>query len=1256
MMMTIHALHAGNGYEYLTRQVASGDEVRRGQSLSDYYNAHGNPPGRWVGSGTRAMQISGQVDALQMRSLFAFGAHPNDEAKMLGRPFQLPRERQDDPYLAALNEAFTTFAAEHDGAPRAGVERERIRWQTATEMVRQGLGREPTEPEVARYLAQRSTAQREGVSGFDLVFTPAKSVSVMWALADDDVREQISQAHAHAWQETLAWIEQEAALTRTGRGGLKQINTKGLTAAAFDHLDSRSGDPNLHTHVAVSSKVLGMDGKWRSLDARVLFRLTVAASERYNALVEEQLVRRLGVQFVATPRPGKKVPVREIDGVGADLVALFSQRRAAITTSYEAMVADYRAKHGHEPPRTEQYRLAQAATLATRTGKEPGRPLNERVLDWRARAVEMIGSSEGLQQRLASAMHRQPTQPTLLLDENRFTREAVTKVMELLGQRRATWTQFHILAEATRVVRTLPAVEQGSWSVTDAAHAVAAACLKASIQITPSDLTATPTQLSRTNGTSIYVQHGTTKYTSRQVLDAEAALLRAAQTPGGFAVRASAFEAAAADVQIDSRRRMDARQIDLARRFACSPQQLVAGIGPAGAGKTTAMRAFVAAVQDEGGKVVALGPSAVAAQVLGEDLDVPAETLHKFIASHDRGIAVPEHLRVDERTVLLIDEAGTAGTLELQRVLQIAQREGAAVRLLGDPSQLGAVGAGGALRLIANTVGAAELRDVHRFSTTGEDAAGLLVREGRTAGLDFYIDHGRVHSGTRDAALEDLHAAWVEDVSEGRSAIMVAATNDDVTYLNERARHHRVTSGEIAEDGVAVADGTEAGLGDIVVTRKNDRLLRHGSTDYVKNGDLWTVTGIRGDGALEVQHREHRTRTVLPAEYVGEHVQLGYATTVHRCQGMTVDVARVLVDDSMAREHLYTGITRGRQSNHLYVVTEELLDVSLHHQPQPSAAARDVLEDVLARGDSDDAALTTAVAEREASASLATLVPAYEDAYASALEPGAVAGMGAAIRSAYPFDQAHRILADDAWPHLAGLLYRQQRTGTDVSGLLAQHVGSLNGARSPAALLAWQLDEPVTEGEGLPAWITPPPPEESGLRSASDAVGSPAGMTGTEDAAVAAWLRDRAQRIRDRLDELTRRAAEHPPVWAAALPCAPGLDSPERLVWDHHMRQIVAYRDRYSIDADSPLGRSVPAGSPMGRAQMAAEAALTALGAANDAPDVGERERWREVERQHVLEQTELSLDDLQRGALDPLDPMHQHLSVFGDGSGPGLE
>src|SRR5699024_4075139 len=109
---------------------------------------------------------------------------------------------------------------------------------------------------------------------------------------------------------------------------------------------------------------------------------------------------------------------------------------------------------------------------------------------------------------------------------------------------------------------------------------------------------------------------------------------------------------------------------------------------------------------------------------------------------------------------------------------------------------------------------------------------------------------------------------------------------------------------------------------------------------------------------------------------------------------------------------------------------------------------------------------------------------------------------------------------------------------------------------------------------------------------------------------------------------------------------APDLGSPDRLVWDHHVRQIVAYRDRYSIDADSPLGRPVPTEGPMGRARAAAEEALTSLGAVNEAPDAAERDRLREVERRLAWAQTQLSLKALQGQPIVPFDPIHHHLNV----------
>lgn len=396
----------------------------------------------------------------------------------------------------------------------------------------------------------------------------------------------------------------------------------------------------------------------------------------------------------------------------------------------------------------------------------------------------------------------------------------------------------------------------------------------------------------------------------------------------------------------------------------------------------------------------------------------------------------------------------------------------------------------------------------------------------------------------------------------------------------------------------------------------------------MKNGDLWVVTEQRHDGSLAVQHRRHRTRTVLPADYLREHVQLGYATTVHRCQGMTVDVGRVLADRSMTREHLYTGLTRGRHRNHVYVVNDELLDVSMHHEAHSEISARSVLEAVLGRTGDGASAMTTMLEELEASRSLATLVPAYE----TALDPGAVDAMSNAVQRAFGTDEATVILSDESWHHLATLLYRHLRRAADLAILLGDHAGTLGGAHHPAAVLHWRLGDPPGSDHRLPPWIAPPPADVHEAGSDRHA----------EDAAVVAWLRDVASRIADRLDELTLRVAEHPPRWTAALPAAPAVDTPERIVWDSHIGRIVAYRDRYLIDADSPVGRTVRPDTTQGRPRLDAEAALTALGGASTTPSVDERERHLQAERDQRLEQMAQRLDELRSTGIDATDPVHQ--------------
>ena len=158
-----------------------------------------------------------------------------------------------------------------------------------------------------------------------------KSVSTLWAVAEPAVAAAIERAHQAAVQDALAFIEKQALFTRTGPQGIRQVNVRGLVAAAFTHRDSRAGDPDLHTHVAVANKVQTLDGRWLSIDGRVLFKAKVAASETYNTSLEQHLRDALGVRFAERPGtdPGKR-PIREIVGVDPRLNQRWSTRRADI--------------------------------------------------------------------------------------------------------------------------------------------------------------------------------------------------------------------------------------------------------------------------------------------------------------------------------------------------------------------------------------------------------------------------------------------------------------------------------------------------------------------------------------------------------------------------------------------------------------------------------------------------------------------------------------------------------------------------------------------------------------------------------------------------------------------------------------------------------------------------------------------------------------------------------------------------------------
>jgi hypothetical protein len=519
----------------------------------------------------------------------------------------------------------------------------------------------------------------------------------------------------------------------------------------------------------------------------------------------------------------------------------------------------------------------------------------------------------------------------------------------------------------------------------------------------------------------------------------------------------------------------------LAEAFACDGRLLLAGIGSAGTGKTTAMRALADVIDAGGvGRLVALATSASAAGVLAEELGMGAESLHKFLWEWTagpyadalaKGRKMPpgmEFFALRSGDVVLVDEAGMAGTLNLDRLVRIAGTCGAVVRLLGDYRQLGAVESGGALRLIANESGAVELSTLYRFANPAEADATLKIRVGDTSGLDFYEEHGRVRHGSRQSMTEAAYAGWKADMLAGRTALMAAASNADVAALCARARADRAAVGQVETAGVRLHDGNTAGVGDWIVTRDNDRRLRAGARDFVKNGDGWQVLERRGDGALLIEHLEHRGRVLLPPGYVAANVELLYATTAHRAQGTTVDACHALVTEEVGRENFYVTVSRARHGTVLYVATHELasLDEDDHVDAvrfdADAYAAREILEHVVARESAELSAIEQiAVAYREAE-SLATLVPRYEHA----LDVATDVRYRRLVENILP-DLAEQITADPAWHAVVAALRDADADGWDVPTLLSTTTRrrELDTAQSVAQVISWRLRR-VIDHEG----------------------------------------------------------------------------------------------------------------------------------------------------------------------------------------------
>ncbi|MHA7146751.1 MobF family relaxase [Arthrobacter sp. TmT3-37] len=1137
--MTVHKLSAGDGYAYYTSEVASGDELRAGdRELGDYYTVEGMPPGQWVGHSEQLLGVTGEVTEAQMKALFGEGLHPEAASILaaggtasdvkLGQKYHqydaanTTMTRRIDEEVARFRRTSGPAWSGADNADKALPKEvmHEIRSRVGGELFRESHGRNArSNEELARYITAQITPSKQTVAGYDLVFSPAKSVSLLWALGGDEARKAIEAAHNEAIAETITFLEKNALYTRRGKNGVRQVDVKeGLVATQFRHYDSRAGDPQLHDHVVIANKVMGIDGKWSSIDGRTLYRMGVAASETYNAKVIEKVCASLGVSAVARSTSGGE-PVYEVAGIDLDSIHRASSRRTNIAGAINRLEAEFTHKHGYAPSDKQKIALAQQATLETRPEKKSARRLSELVEEWQKDYSTGLDGGIGMPVGTALLEHVRNAGPRTsdgarvgpsVADLN--VHEHARQIVHELSAKRASWGRNHVIAQTRRHLKeafprqtiTDETVEKVTRSVTGT-H---------SLRVTPEVIAPRLREFQRADGSSQFQQADGGLFTSHEVLNAEHRILAAGQKTVIPAVSMERFEKILAQhteaLATSGGPALSKGQIDLARAFATDEKLLTLGIGPAGTGKTTSLSLAADAVRDNGGRVVGLAPTAAAAAVMSGDLGAEATTIDAFLATHRNQqagrSASAGAFALGAGDVIIVDEAGMVTTPKLAEVAAVAACNGAVVRAIGDDRQLGAIGSGGALRLLNNEVGAVRLEEVHRFRTEGESEASLALREPPAAGVDtpfhWYLENKRVTAGTTEAMTRDALAAWMADTQAGKASLLVATDNATVTDLNSRAQAARIATGELtdgtgpiteATPSVVLRDGLRAYAGDTVVTRKNDRTLQvNQGKDFVKNNDVWIVEKVTADPAtntvadaaageerqrITLRHAGHRGRITVDADYLHEHGQLGYAATVHRAQGATVDTAHAILDDRTDRAGAYVAATRGRETNRLYV--------ALGDDNDQTVTRDSVLSTITANYDRTLSAHEAVRTEAVRTGDVATLAGVYNEVENAAWEAKtrSIAAKVMGPRTAVQFT------SHEAWGAVATHLRAAETQGLDPAALLAQaagvsrdsnrdstgrgrhtdtgHLRGFDGAQDPAAVLAYRLEQRIDAATSL---------------------------------------------------------------------------------------------------------------------------------------------------------------------------------------------
>lgn len=747
------------------------------------------------------------------------------------------------------------------------------------------------DPRTDRLLGTKHTDDTD--RGFDITCSAPKGVSVLFAVGDTDLRREVLDAHDTAVAAMVRWVEDHAHTRYRINGKIHTFDADGIVVASFRHHTSRVVDPQVHTHAVVVNRVMSPDGRWLALDARTIKKDQQTLSRLYHSSLRAEMTRRLGVRW-NTPTNG----IAEIADIPTDVLREFSQRTEAIDRCIDERIDRFEDEHDREPTLRERWRLERDAVRDTRPRKEDDTDPVTLEQDWRDRLAALGITRDGL---VSDATGHGRTVDRI---SDTARQEIEMVALDALSEMQSTWRFAEVVREVAAAVPTnvaMPADDLVDW-VENVADGI--------VETRMLDLSwpAADEIQRRRDGRPITEAATERVLTTPEILAQEERLQKLAE---------KRFGAGGVDHQIDAIEGLTPTQAQLAAAVA-GERQLVLAVGPAGTGKTTALRPAVEQLRREGRAVFGVAPSAAAAEVLAVDTGVDADTLDKLLIEH-RLERPPDH-RYDlpAGTTVIVDETAMVSTQNLAELFDLAERRDWRLALIGDPMQFSAVGRSGMFGHLVDSFDSIELDRVHRFHHSWEAKASLRLRRGDETVVEEYEAHGRLRGGTSTRMRVAAVNGWWDAIERGETASLMAPTNAAVIELNNSAQWRRLDAGQLDPDGPTLQVGPyRLHVGDRVATRHNDRRLKTNRQLMVKNRDRWTIDAIHRDGSVTVTGRTGETR--LPADYVHQHVELVYAETSHASQGRTVDRSFLFLDGPTGAAGIYVPMTRGRESNEAFV-------------------------------------------------------------------------------------------------------------------------------------------------------------------------------------------------------------------------------------------------------------------------------------------------------------------------------------------------